>query len=95
MAICISLSQLARRFEGLVRDREIVFGEVYNEYNSKFVYPKVFVRKFDRCVGTSDMDESFRKHEDQLVSLSFVALFLSLFFLQFIAISAGAHLPRS
>jgi len=39
----------------LVTDKNIVNREVFKEYNEKFVYNKLCIPKFDKCVGT-DMD---------------------------------------
>ncbi|KAJ1737491.1 hypothetical protein LPJ72_000462 [Coemansia sp. Benny D160-2] len=48
-------SFLVRQFSVLVKDKQILFGEVYNEYNEKFVHPRVFAPKKD--AGTSTMED--------------------------------------
>ncbi|KAJ1667157.1 hypothetical protein IW140_001589 [Coemansia sp. RSA 1813] len=48
-------SFIVRQFSVLVKDKQILFGEVYNEYNEKFVHPRVFASKKD--VGTSTMED--------------------------------------
>ncbi|KAI8320624.1 hypothetical protein GQ54DRAFT_298530 [Martensiomyces pterosporus] len=39
----------------LVKDKQLLFGEVYNEYNQSFVNPRVFASKRD--VGTSTLED--------------------------------------
>ncbi|CAE6424519.1 unnamed protein product [Rhizoctonia solani] len=50
---------LTRSYEGLIKDRRIVQGEVMHEYNEKFVYPRVMPVRKDACVMT---------HEAEMVS---------------------------
>ncbi|KAF9110747.1 hypothetical protein BGX27_005922 [Mortierella sp. AM989] len=62
-------------YQSYVKDKQILFGEVNREYNAKFVYPRIFVRKFDKQVSTepdladsslqiSDGEDSFRSVSD-------------------------------
>ncbi|KAJ1890004.1 hypothetical protein LPJ66_007723 [Kickxella alabastrina] len=39
----------------MVKDKQILFSEVYNEYNQKFVHPRVFAPRRD--VSTSTMED--------------------------------------
>ncbi|KAJ2081117.1 hypothetical protein H4R24_002588 [Coemansia sp. RSA 988] len=41
-------------YSTLVKDKQILFGEVHNEYNQKFVYPNVFAPKEDAATSTLD-----------------------------------------
>ncbi|KAF8760213.1 AAA domain [Rhizoctonia solani] len=50
---------LTRSYEGLLKDRRILQGEVMHEYNEKFVYPRVMPVRKDACVMT---------HEAEMVS---------------------------
>ncbi|KAH7343652.1 hypothetical protein B0J17DRAFT_713817 [Rhizoctonia solani] len=47
---------LTRSYEGLIKDRRIVQGEVMNEYNEKFVYPRVMPVRKDACVMTHEAE---------------------------------------
>ncbi|CAG8645360.1 10004_t:CDS:2 [Acaulospora morrowiae] len=46
------LTILVRAFQSLIKDKQTVFGEVYNEYNMKLVYPHLFVRKYEVSTQT-------------------------------------------
>jgi len=48
------LSHLAASFSQLVKDRQILSAEVMREYDSRFVYKRLFATMVDRGVGTSD-----------------------------------------
>lgn len=39
-------------------DRKIIYESMFNEYNNKFVYPRVFVRTADKAIGTEDLQLS-------------------------------------
>ncbi|KAJ1903192.1 hypothetical protein LPJ81_003186, partial [Coemansia sp. IMI 209127] len=54
-AVGAQSSFIVRQYSVLVKDKQILFGEVYNEYNEKFVHPRVFASKKD--VGTSTMED--------------------------------------
>ncbi|KAJ1726222.1 hypothetical protein LPJ61_005338 [Coemansia biformis] len=41
-------------YSTLVKDKQILFGEVHNEYNQKFVNPRVFAPKADVSTSTAD-----------------------------------------
>ncbi|KAF9981128.1 hypothetical protein BGZ75_007611 [Mortierella antarctica] len=80
--VAIQVYILVSVYQSYVKDKQIIFGEVCREYNTKFVYPKVFVRKFDKQVSTgtdtctdtgADMIESgrpLRHQEDSFGSLT-------------------------
>ncbi|CAE6445160.1 unnamed protein product [Rhizoctonia solani] len=59
VAISGQIFALTRSYEGLIKDRRIIQGEVMNEYNEKFVYPRVMPVRKDACVMT---------HEAEMVS---------------------------
>jgi hypothetical protein len=40
----------------MIKDKQTVVEQVYNEYNTKFVAPKIFVRQQDESVGTDPID---------------------------------------
>ncbi|KAF9569909.1 hypothetical protein EC968_002434 [Mortierella alpina] len=50
--VAIQVYVLVSVYQSYVKDKQIIFGEVCREYNTKFVYPKVFVRKYDKQVST-------------------------------------------
>ncbi|KAJ2726985.1 hypothetical protein GGI07_000102 [Coemansia sp. Benny D115] len=52
----------------LVKDKQILFGEVYNEYNQKFVHPRVFAPKRDVATSTSEDWALARRGNDYLSS---------------------------
>ncbi|KAJ1996215.1 hypothetical protein GGI25_002205 [Coemansia spiralis] len=54
-AVAVQCSFVVREYSVLVKDKQILFGEVYNEYNDKFVHPRVFPSTRD--VGTSTMED--------------------------------------
>ncbi|CAO3567302.1 unnamed protein product [Mortierella alpina] len=54
-------------YQSYVRDKQIIFGEVCREYNTKFVYPKVFVRKFDKQVSTTGTDTGYDTGTDNTI----------------------------
>ncbi|CEL59689.1 hypothetical protein RSOLAG1IB_03622 [Rhizoctonia solani AG-1 IB] len=47
---------LTRSYEGLIKDRRILQGEVMHEYNEKFVYPRVMPVRKDACVMTHEAE---------------------------------------
>ncbi|KAG0229982.1 hypothetical protein BGW42_001213 [Actinomortierella wolfii] len=52
------------------QDKQILFAEVYREYNQRFVHPRLFVQKFDKQVsaGTSYMMNSDDDEEEAVDS---------------------------
>ncbi|CAG8782866.1 24527_t:CDS:1, partial [Racocetra persica] len=44
------LKMVVRAYEELIKDKQLIAGEIMNEYNKKLVYPHLFVRKFE--IGT-------------------------------------------
>ncbi|KEP53489.1 putative transmembrane protein [Rhizoctonia solani 123E] len=59
VAISGQIFVLTRSYEGLIKDRRIIQGEVMHEYNEKFVHPRVMPVRKDACVMT---------HEAEMVS---------------------------
>ncbi|CAE6538459.1 unnamed protein product [Rhizoctonia solani] len=57
--ILMAIFALTRSYEGLLKDRRILQGEVMHEYNEKFVHPRVMPVRKDACVMT---------HEAEMVS---------------------------
>ncbi|KAF9903104.1 hypothetical protein EC991_004231 [Linnemannia zychae] len=53
--VALQVHFLVSVYQSYVKDKEILFSEVHNEYNTKFVHPIIFVRKFDKMVST-DME---------------------------------------
>jgi hypothetical protein len=43
-------------YSGLLKDRQILSSETMHEYNSTFVYPRVFVHKRDVGVSTEELE---------------------------------------
>ncbi|KAF9187095.1 hypothetical protein BGZ51_001545 [Haplosporangium sp. Z 767] len=52
-----------------LQDKEILFGEVYREYNVKFVYPKIFVRKYDKQVSTDTGTDDYEDRSTQFSAI--------------------------
>ncbi|KAG0363584.1 hypothetical protein BC939DRAFT_457541 [Gamsiella multidivaricata] len=45
-------------YQSYVKDKQVLYGEVQQEYNAKFVHPRIFVRKFDKQTSTgTDTDD--------------------------------------
>ncbi|KAF9429618.1 hypothetical protein BGZ76_001175 [Entomortierella beljakovae] len=76
LAIIVGLQVhfLVSVYQSFVKDKQVLFEEVSREYNSKFVYPRIFVRKFDKQVSTEtdtlDLNSSSR---DQVDSFQFTS----------------------
>ncbi|KAF8607862.1 hypothetical protein BDV93DRAFT_467499 [Ceratobasidium sp. AG-I] len=47
---------LTQSYEGLLKDRKILNGEVMHEYNEKFVYPRIIPVRKDACVMTHEAE---------------------------------------
>ncbi|KAG8770157.1 hypothetical protein FRC12_004474 [Ceratobasidium sp. 428] len=47
---------LSQSYEGLLKDRRILNSEVMNEYNQKFVYPRIIPVRKDACVMTHEAE---------------------------------------
>ncbi|RIB02145.1 hypothetical protein C2G38_2125922 [Gigaspora rosea] len=45
-----NLKMVIKIYEELIKDKQLIAGEIMNEYNKKLVYPHLFVRKFE--IGT-------------------------------------------
>ncbi|KAF9099552.1 hypothetical protein BGX23_001193 [Mortierella sp. AD031] len=67
--VALQVHLLVSVYQSYVKDKEILFGEVYNEYNTKFVHPKIFVRKYDKAVSTeadtNDLDYYSYQDDDR------------------------------
>ncbi|KAG0377914.1 hypothetical protein BGX24_005201 [Mortierella sp. AD032] len=50
--VALQVHFLVSVYQSYVKDKEILFSEVFNEYNTKFVHPTIFVRKYDKAVST-------------------------------------------
>jgi hypothetical protein len=47
---------MAREYRQLIEDKAILFKQMYNEYNERFVHPRLFPLKFDvACQTGSDL----------------------------------------
>ncbi|CAG8683798.1 15485_t:CDS:2, partial [Dentiscutata heterogama] len=42
-----NLKLVVKAYEELIKDKQLIAGEIMNEYNKKLVYPHLFVRKFE------------------------------------------------
>ncbi|KAJ1962948.1 hypothetical protein GGI12_002340 [Dipsacomyces acuminosporus] len=51
-AVATQCTFLVVTYATLVKDKQLLFSEVYNEYNQKFVHPRVFVPKRDAATST-------------------------------------------
>ncbi|KAF9928950.1 hypothetical protein FBU30_002006 [Linnemannia zychae] len=68
IAVALQIHFLVSVYQSYVKDKEILFSEVYNEYNAKFVHPTVFVRKYDKMVSTETEttdDFQYYAYQDQ------------------------------
>ncbi|KAG9070069.1 hypothetical protein KI688_009400 [Linnemannia hyalina] len=70
IVVAVQVHYLVSVYQTYVKDKEILFSEVHNEYNTKFVHPTIFVRKYDKQVSTeteadtSDLQYySYQDHE--------------------------------
>ncbi|KAF9139173.1 hypothetical protein BGX30_008281 [Mortierella sp. GBA39] len=68
--VAVQVHFLVSVYQSYVKDKDILFSEVHNEYNTKFVHPTIFVRKYDKQVSTetetdtSDLQYySYQDHE--------------------------------
>ncbi|KAK5822639.1 hypothetical protein F5H01DRAFT_336174 [Linnemannia elongata] len=68
--VAVQVHFLVSVYQSYVKDKEMLFSEVHNEYNIKFVHPIIFVRKYDKQVSTetetdrSDLKyHSYQEHE--------------------------------
>ncbi|KAF9577334.1 hypothetical protein BGW38_007511 [Lunasporangiospora selenospora] len=61
IVVAIQVYILVSVYQSYVKDKQTLFGEVYREYDAKFVNPRIFVRKLDKGVSTetdfNDMDQ--------------------------------------
>ncbi|KAF9162397.1 hypothetical protein DFQ26_003576 [Actinomortierella ambigua] len=53
---------LTSTYQAYLKDKQILFSEVYREYNQRFVHPRLFVQKFDKQVSAgstcmTDLDD--------------------------------------
>lgn len=48
----MQLKVLVKLYQSLIKDRQIIFDEVYNEYTEKFVNPNCFVHKYEVGIQT-------------------------------------------
>ncbi|KAJ2706997.1 hypothetical protein FB645_001138 [Coemansia sp. IMI 203386] len=53
-AVACQCTYLVFAYTTMVKDKQILFGEVYNEYNQKFVNPRVFAPKRDAATSTME-----------------------------------------
>ncbi|PKY49346.1 hypothetical protein RhiirA4_465298 [Rhizophagus irregularis] len=58
--IGIQLKVLVKLYQSLIKDRQIIFDEVYNEYTEKFVNPNCFVHKYEVGIQT-DVNRPWNK----------------------------------
>ncbi|OAQ33390.1 hypothetical protein K457DRAFT_29302 [Linnemannia elongata AG-77] len=61
--VAVQVHFLVSVYQSYVKDKEMLFSEVHNEYNIKFVHPIIFVRKYDKQVSTeTETDRSDLKY---------------------------------
>ncbi|KAJ2482910.1 hypothetical protein IWW56_000752 [Coemansia sp. RSA 2131] len=53
-AVAVQCTFIVVTYSRLVKDKQILFGEMYNEYNEKFVNPRVFAPKSDAATSTME-----------------------------------------
>lgn len=70
-ALSLTLYLLVKSFLGLLRDNLLIASEAQNEYNLRFVYPRVFPGRAD--VGTSMQSEVVQEIDDLLHQTSTVS----------------------
>ncbi|KAK9728366.1 hypothetical protein K7432_001155 [Basidiobolus ranarum] len=62
----VQIQFICNVYSTLLKDKQILFGQVYHEYNTKFVNRRVFVKKFDQCTSTeTQADFSFDEEIDE------------------------------
>ncbi|CAG8679720.1 10178_t:CDS:2, partial [Funneliformis mosseae] len=60
ISIGVQLKILVKLYQSLIKDKQIIFNEVYNEYTEKFVNPNCFVHKYEVGIQT-DVDKTWDK----------------------------------
>ncbi|CAG8694964.1 13863_t:CDS:2 [Funneliformis caledonium] len=60
ITIGVQLKILVKLYQSLIKDKQIIFNEVYNEYTEKFVNPNCFVHKYEVGIQT-DVDKTWDK----------------------------------
>ncbi|KAF9978563.1 hypothetical protein BGZ73_001736 [Actinomortierella ambigua] len=68
--VAIQVYYLTHMYQAYLKDKQILFSEVYREYDRRFVNPRLFVRKYDKqvSVGSSSMansDDDMEEEEDE------------------------------
>ncbi|KAJ1984640.1 hypothetical protein H4R34_000543 [Dimargaris verticillata] len=59
LVIGAQLHFVTRRYTNLVHDKQILFGQMFSEYNTVYVNPRLHMRKYDKSTMTGlDFDES-------------------------------------
>ncbi|KAJ2304654.1 hypothetical protein IWW54_005329 [Coemansia sp. RSA 2705] len=53
-AVAVQCTFVVLAYSQLVKDKQILFGEMYNEYNENFVNPRVFAPKSDAATSTME-----------------------------------------
>ncbi|KAI1294258.1 hypothetical protein EDD11_008203 [Mortierella claussenii] len=61
LAVGLQVHYLVSVYQSYVKDKQILYAEVQHEYNTKFVNPRIFVRKYDKQVST-ETDTSDLSH---------------------------------
>ncbi|ORX92574.1 hypothetical protein K493DRAFT_316504 [Basidiobolus meristosporus CBS 931.73] len=62
----VQIQYVSNAYTTLLKDKQILFGQVYHEYNTKFVNRRVFVKKFDQCTSTeTQADFPFEEEIDE------------------------------
>ncbi|GJJ73301.1 hypothetical protein EMPS_05659 [Entomortierella parvispora] len=52
IAVAAQVHFVVSVYQAHIKDKQILFEEVYREYNNKFVHPRIFVRKYDKAIST-------------------------------------------
>ncbi|KAF9365663.1 hypothetical protein BGX34_009094 [Mortierella sp. NVP85] len=66
VVVAFQVHFLVSVYQSYVKDKQVLFAELHHEYNSKFVYPRIFVQKLDKGVSTeTDMDDNDLQSFDQ------------------------------
>ncbi|KAJ2853106.1 hypothetical protein FB639_006596, partial [Coemansia asiatica] len=67
-AVACQCTYLVFAYTTMVKDKQILFGEVYNEYNQKFVNPRVFAAKRDAATSTME-DWSYARRSGEHIGM--------------------------
>ncbi|KAJ2842161.1 hypothetical protein IWW36_006010, partial [Coemansia brasiliensis] len=66
-AVAVQCTFIVFTYSRLVKDKQILFGEMHNEYNEKFVNPRVFAPKAEAATSTME-DWALARSNNQMPS---------------------------